>query len=139
MLVKLIIRVAIVTLSFFCLSLQAAESLSIEINKTEQRENHCRIYLFTQNSSSYAFDALKLDLVLFDQNSIIKKNMALNLAPLPNNKKSVKAFEVKNTACTELSSLLINEVIQCNASNETITDCLELMKVSSKTNISLTK
>ncbi len=116
----------------------AEGNLSIELNKNEQRGNDCRIYLYAQNNSKHAFSSLKLDLVLFNQKGIINKNMALNLAPLPIAKKSVKAFDLKNTACKQIGSILINKVMQCEADSNKLDNCLQLLSLSSKTNTRFT-
>lgn len=116
----------------------AEGNLNIELNKSEQRGNDCRIYLYAQNNSKYAFNSLKLDLVIFNQNGIINKNMALNLAPLPATKKSVKAFDLKNTACKQIGSILINKVMQCGTNSNKLDNCLQLLSLSSKTNTRFT-
>jgi len=117
----------------------AEGNLSIELNKNEQRGNDCRIYLYAQNNSKHAFSSLKLDLVVFNQDGIINKNMALNLAPLPIAKKSVKAFDLKNTTCKQIGSILINKVMQCEADPNKLDNCLQLLSLTSKTNIRFTQ
>ena len=117
----------------------AGNTINIELNKVEQRNKNCRTYLVADNNTRLAIDILRLDLVLFDSNEIIIRNMALNIAPLASAKKSVKAFDLKNTACNNIGSMLVNSVLECKSKNNTAVDCLALLRLSSKTSISLVK
>ncbi len=109
--------------------------VTIELNKVEQRDQHCRFYLMAENKLGHAIDTLKMELVLFDHDGIIKKNMALDLAPLPVAKKSVKAFQLKNTTCSDVSTLLVNRIMHCETPAGTLTECLQKLSLSSKTDI----
>ena len=117
----------------------AGNTINIELNKVEQRNKNCRTYLVADNNTRLAIDILRLDLVLFDSNEIIIRNMALNIAPLASAKKSVKAFDLQNTACNNIGSMLVNSVLECKSKNNAAVDCLALLRLSSKTSISLIK
>ena len=116
-----------------------ASTISIELNKVEQRGKSCRTYIVANNNTQRAIDILKLDLVLFDNNEIIIRNMALNIAPLASAKKSVKAFDLQNIACGSIGSMLVNNVLECKSKGSARANCLTLLKLSSKTSISLIK
>ena len=113
--------------------------VNIELNKVEQINEACRVFLVIKNNSSHDFNALKLDLVLFNQDDVIYKNMLVELAPLESEKKSVKAFDLKNYQCAHLSSLLVNKIFQCNSTTATDLDCMELINLSTKNDILITK
>lgn len=113
--------------------------ISIELNKAEQVNDACRVFLVIKNTSEHAFSSIKLDLVLFNQDDVIHKNMAMELAPLEQQRKSVKAFDLKNYQCGEVGSLLVNKVIQCNTSTNADLDCMSLINLSTKNNIQITK
>lgn len=117
----------------------AIANVNIEINKTEQKEKNCRVYLVVKNDSAFSFDTFKMDMVLFDQDDIIIKNMALNIAPLQPEKKIVKAFDLKSTKCNTVSSILVNKIMQCDAKEEKKPDCISMIKLSSKSDISISK
>ena len=72
---------------------QDQETISVELNKLEPVENGCRAYIIISNTSSTAYDAFKLDLVMFKTDGIIGRRFALNLAPLRPSKRTVKLFE----------------------------------------------
>ena len=116
-----------------------AANLLIEVNKTEQRANACRVYLYMNNLTSESIEALVLDMVSFNKDGIIEKNMAVNIAPLPVDKRSVKAFDLKDVRCDEIGSLLINKVLRCEMNSIDSSNCLSILSVSSKTSIPLNK
>ena len=113
--------------------------VNIELNKVEQINDACRVFLVIKNNSNYDFNALKPDIVLFNQDDVIHKNMAIELAPLEKKKKSVKAFDLKNYQCANLSSLLVNKFIQCDSITSNDLDCMSLIHLTTKNNILITK
>ncbi|MEM7027339.1 MAG: hypothetical protein AAF410_03825 [Pseudomonadota bacterium] len=122
-----------------CLPAIAIANVNIELNKTEQRNNSCRVYLVIKNDTDLAFNTFKMDMVLFNKEDIISKNMALNIAPLQSAKKIVKAFDVKNIKCDGIGSILINKVMECEAEPNSNSDCIAMINTSSKNNISISK
>lgn len=137
-------RILQIGLMMLCLTFVfpvAAETraLEIELNKVEQRKQTCRVYLFAQNKTQQEFTSFKLDVVLFNQNGIIQKNMAVNIAPLPVAKKIVKAFDLKNLECDSIGSLLVNRIINCETVTNDSLNCLSLLQLSSKNKIPFSK
>lgn len=112
----------------------AAESggLEIELNKLEPVAEGCRAYLVFSNHTPSAFTELKLDLVMFDTGGVIAKRMALNAAPLPADKTTVKLFDVADLACEDLGRVLLNEVIACGDDGGPRSDCAALVAPSSR-------
>src|SRR5688572_4826940 len=114
-------------------------SIAIELNKLEPQGNQCRAYLVIQNKSSTNFSELKLDLVLFQPDGVIGRRFAVELAPLKANKRTVKLFDLEGTACDQVGSFLINDVMECKAESEAVNDCLQYITASTLTNVQLTK
>ena len=114
-------------------------AVAIELNKLEANNSDCRAYFVIDNKKDTAYDALKLDLVLFKPDGVIGQRFAVELAPLKAKKRTVKLFDVANTSCDEVGSFLINDVMECKASTGDATDCLQDISVSSRTNNPLTK
>ena len=115
------------------------DSVGLELNKTEQRGQSCRVYLLIENGSGLSFETFKLEMVLFDKAGIIDKNMALDIAPLRRDKKRVTAFDVKDIQCGDMGAILVNKIMQCRAEAGGEPDCLSLLKLSTRTDIALTK
>jgi hypothetical protein len=114
-------------------------SVSVELNKLEPQGNGCRAYLVVQNDSTTAFDAFKLDIVLFGQDGIVNRRFAMDLAPLKPQKRSVKLFDLDNVACDKIGSFLINDIVECKASTGAVEDCFSGLQVKSLANVQLTK
>ena len=114
-------------------------SISIELNKLEPQGQQCRAYLVIQNKGDTNYSELKLDLVLFRPDGVIGRRFAVELAPLKANKRTVKLFDLEGTACDEVGSFLINDVMECKAESGPVTDCLQSIVTSTLTNVQLTK
>jgi hypothetical protein len=125
----------------FGLGTAAAEegNIAIELNKLEAHDNDCRAYFVIDNKNDTNYDALKLDLVLFRPDGVIGQRFAVELAPLKAKKRTVKLFDVSGTACDEVGSFLINDVMECKAGTGDVADCLQEISVSSRTNNQLNK
>jgi hypothetical protein len=114
-------------------------SLSIELNKLESQGQGCRAYFVVANKSSTAYEQLKLDLVLFRPDGVIGRRFAVDLGPLKPDKKSVKLFDIEGTACDQVGSFLINDVMECKSDTGPVADCLKDIGVSTLTNVQLNK
>ena len=114
-------------------------SIAIELNKLEPQAGQCAAYFVVTNASSKNYQEFKLDLVVFRPDGVIGHRFAIDLAPLKSNKRTVKLFELADTACDEVGSILINEAMGCNSDSELAADCLKDVIVSSLTKVPLTK
>lgn len=114
-------------------------SIAIELNKLEPQGDQCAAYFVITNISSTNYQEFKLDLVLFRRDGVINRRFAIDLAPLKANKRTVKLFELADTTCDEVGSMLINETIGCKGDSEPAVDCLKDITVSSLTQVPLTK
>ena len=108
----------------------------VELNRLEERGADCRAYLLLDNRGKTAFEAFKLDLVVFDRGGVIARRLALDVGPMRAEKKGVKVFDLAGLACPEVSSVLVNDVIECGAKDR---DCVGLMQVRSRGAVQLTK
>jgi hypothetical protein len=115
-----------------------AGALAIELNKLEPQKDSCRAYVVITNNSSTAYQALKLDLVVFQPDGVIGRRFALDLAPLLAQKRSVKLFDF-DTQCDQVGSLLINDVLECDGETGSIPNCLANITATSLTKAKLSK
>lgn len=114
-------------------------SLSAELNKLEAHGSACRAYLLLINDSGASFESLKFDLVMFDADGVITKRLAVQAAPMPVGKTSVKAFDVTEQPCAEISRILLNDVLECRDTNGSRTDCLAIVKTSTRGSVEFIK
>jgi hypothetical protein len=113
--------------------------LSVELNKLEAQDKGCRAFLVINNQSETAYKSVKLDLVMFRTDGIIGKRFAIDLAPMKANKRSVKSFDLQDTPCDQVGSLLINEVMDCASEAGPVGDCLAGLNLSSLSKVQLSK
>lgn len=106
--------------------------LAIELNKLEPRERSCLAYLVFHNQTGRQFDALQLELILFDTDGLILKRFNLDAAPVLPGKTSVKLFEIADIQCDALGRILVNEVVACRGADGPIDGCLELLRLDSR-------
>lgn len=114
-------------------------ALSVELNKLEASDKNCRAYLVINNTTDVTYDTMKLDLVMFQPDGIIGKRFVLDLAPLKAQKKTVKLFNLEDTACDKVGSLLVNEVVECKSGGEVLTDCLSRLTLTSLATVAISK
>jgi len=128
-----------------CLFLGAAPALadppklSVELNKLEAKDAGCRAYVVVQNDETTGYQTFKLDLVLFQQDGVIGRRFAMDLAPLKPQKRTVKLFDLDNISCDKIGSFLINDVVECKTDAGPVENCLAGVTVKSLTNVQLTK
>jgi hypothetical protein len=114
-------------------------SISVELNKLEPNGGNCRAYLVVENESKSGLKAFKLDLVLFQNDGVIARRFAVDLAPLRPSKRSVKLFDIDGTSCDSIGSFLVNDVLECEAESGDVGDCLAGISTSSLSQVKLTK
>ena len=115
------------------------ETISIELNKLEPQEGACRAYLVVKNSADRAIESLKLDLVMFDKGGIVAKRLAVQAAPLPVGKTSLKVFDIEGHECPDIGSILLNDVLECAPAPEAAGGCLAGIDVSGRNGLTFLK
>lgn len=98
--------------------------LILELNKLEQQEAACRLHILFKNGTHLRYEQFEIDLVFFDKNNIILKQLSIDAAPLRNNKQILKPFDIPGMSCNEIGHLLLNDVFSCKVSGEQVQDCL---------------
>jgi len=117
----------------------AAEGIGIELNRLEDQGSSCRAYLVIANPGEVAFSGFKLDLVIFDRSGTIVRRLAVDLAPLRSGKTNVKVFDIVDTGCGAIGSVLVNDVLDCRDADGNVPDCVQRVSTSSKLAVSLSK
>src|SRR5690606_31370006 len=105
----------------------AAPMVRVELNKLETVEKDCRATLVVSNSGEQAYSELRLDLVVFDKESIVAKRLIVDVAPLAAEKTSVKSFDIAGLPCNDISRVLLNDVPACGGDA-----CLGQVETSSR-------
>jgi hypothetical protein len=114
------------------------KSISVELNKLEQEGSSCRAYLVITNPGTDAFSAFTLDLIIFEGGTIARR-LAIELAPIRPTKTIVKVFDIPQTACGDIGSILVNDVMHCRDVSGDVADCVDRISTSSKLPVTLSK
>lgn len=114
-------------------------SIIVELNKTEDTDEGCRPLFLFDNQSGHQLSRFQVDLVLFDVEGVHSKQILLDMAPLYEGKKTVASFLLSNIKCDQIGSMLVNDLPDCRNSGGDPLDCLALLKVASKSDITLEK
>jgi len=104
----------------------AETTMGIQLNRTESVEGACRIYLVFENGTGRAFEAYKLDLVMFGPDGGIVQRLAVDAGPIAADKTLIKLFDVQGLGCADIDRLLLNAVIACRTAGGDSPDCTAL-------------
>ncbi|WP_440997587.1 Tat pathway signal sequence domain protein [Arhodomonas sp. SL1] len=105
--------------------------MTLQLNKLEQEGKSCLAYLVVENTAESAYDSLTLDLVMFDGDGIIARRLAVETAPLPAGKTSVKVFRIDELPCDAIGRVLLNDILACEDETGDHDDCLSRLDTES--------
>jgi hypothetical protein len=115
------------------------EAIGVELNRLDDQGGNCRVSFVIANPGTLAFSGFKLDLVVFDRSGTIARRLAADVAPLRAEKTSVKIFDIPETPCAGIGSILINDVLDCRAGDAPVADCVARIATTTKLPVSLLK
>ena len=78
-------------------------------------------------------------LCCFDSSGTIARRLAIELAPMRPAKTIVKVFDIPQTACSGIGSILVNDVMHCRDASGDLADCVDRISTSSKLPVALSK
>ena len=114
-------------------------TIGVELNRLEDQGGNCRAYLVITNPGSGEFSGFTLDLVVFDRGGTIMRRLAVEAAPLRPAKTTVKVFDIAETTCGAIGSILVNDIIHCRNPSGDVAGCIDRLSTSSKLAVSLLK
>ena len=115
------------------------ERIGIELNKLETTDEGCRSLFIFENTTDHALDRFQVDLILFDPKGVFTRQVLLDMAPLHADKKTVASFLLGQQSCTDIGSILVNDIPTCQNGTGGSLDCVALLEVSSKSDVPLEK
>lgn len=127
----------------FCMALPAmADSgrLLVELNKFEEIDTGgCRAFFLFRNQTDKSFAGFEMSLAILDTNGVIDRLLAIDAAPLPVARTTLKLFEIPEKSCAGISEILLHELTSCQPQNEDEMDCFPILDLNSKTSAALVK
>ena len=112
-------------------------ALTIELNKMEDTAQGCLSSFLFDNRTGHQLSRFQIDLVVFDPDGIAAKQMLLDMAPLYQDKKTLASFLLDETACDKIGSILVNSVPRCENGSGNEVGCIDLLEVSSRSQVPL--
>jgi hypothetical protein len=121
-----------IALSMFApVAAQAADhNIHVELNALEGTETQCRMTFVVENKSA-ALDSLRLDLVVFNTESIVYRRILTELGPVRSGRTMVKTFAIE-TKCAAVGAVLVNDISACVPGEPNA--CLDGLTLSSRVN-----
>ena len=116
---------------------QEDAALTIELNKMEDTAQGCLSSFLFDNRTGHQLSRFQIDLVVFDSDGIAAKQMLLDMAPLYEDKKTLASFLLDETACDKIGSILVNGVPRCENGSGNEVGCIDLLEVSSRSQVPL--
>jgi hypothetical protein len=113
--------------------------LGVELNRLEQLDGSCRVYLVFQNGLGTPLEALQLELVLFDDQGFIQRRLTLDAAPIAADKTSVKLFDLADTQCDEMGRILVNDLLELAGPEGELPNEVSQLELSTKLEVELFK
>jgi len=139
--IRLLAATAVIAFAAIANSANAAPGqLTVELNKFEENDDGgCRAFFLFRNETEVSFEGFEMSLAILDQDGVIDRLLSIDAAPLPVARTMLKLFEIPNTACTEISEILMHELTSCRPQNAEEMDCFPILQLISKTPAALVK
>jgi hypothetical protein len=114
--------------------------LLVELNKFEEIETGgCRAFFLFRNQTETSFAGFEMSLAILDSNGVIDRLLAIDAAPLPVARTTLKLFEIPEISCAGISEILLHDMTSCQPQNADEIDCFPILDLNSKTPAALVK
>jgi hypothetical protein len=120
---------AVLLLIISAVPASADAPIQVELNAAEGAAGKCRLSFVVENASMTPIETVKLELVLFGRDGVIRRRLLTEMGPVRDQKTVVRTFEVEGE-CTAIGSILVNDVTACAPAAPS--DCLERLALSSR-------
>ncbi|SCZ26037.1 hypothetical protein [Afifella marina] len=111
--------------------------IGVELNRLQQMDATCRLSLVFTNRLDVTIDQLELETVLFDPDGGAMRFLVLKSQPLIPGKIRVSQYDLADTQCSDVGSVLINDVVGCKGEGLGPATCLAKLAPSSRTDAAL--
>jgi hypothetical protein len=126
-------RVAVASIALSVLASVAAaadHNVRVELNALDGTETQCRMTFVIENKSA-ALESLRLDLVVFNTESIVYRRLITEMGPVRAGRTMVKTFAIE-TKCAQVGAVLVNDVSACAPGDTNA--CLDGLELTSRVN-----
>jgi hypothetical protein len=129
---EVVMRLAAISIALGVLisgaAIAAEHNIKVELNTMESASSQCRLTFVIENKSA-ALDSFKLDLVVFNTESIVYRRLLTEMGPVRAGRTIVKTFAIE-TKCEQVGSVLVNDISACVPGEPNA--CLEGLTLTSR-------
>lgn len=104
-----------------------ARSLELALNTLAPVEKGCRLSFVVRNGMAAEIEALSLEIAVFGAGGGLENMVRLNFGVLIDGKTRVRQFDLSDTPCEAIGSVLVNDVAACSGEGIEPLDCLRAM------------
>jgi len=108
---------------------RAEDMARLELNTVDNANNRCSLTFLIENKTDRGIDSLKLDLALFNLESVIQRRMVTEMGPVRAKRTNVRTFATDGD-CGQIGAILVNDVTACAPLEPTA--CLDGLALSSR-------
>jgi hypothetical protein len=106
----------------------AEQNVRVELNTMESTDTQCRMTFVVENKSA-SLDSLKLDLVVFNTESIVYRRLLTEMGPVRSGRTIVKTYAI-DTKCAQVGAVLVNDIAACTPGDTNA--CLDGLNLTSR-------
>ena len=114
---------------------ETGRAINIELNRAQEKGAACRLSFVFTNGIGQPVEKLAIETVLFNTKGQVERFVVLRSRPLPKDKIRAQQFDVSGLKCGNLGRILLNDVKTCAIPKIDLTDCLGLIRVSSRAGV----
>lgn len=117
--------------------------LGVELNKLEDGEaGACRAFFLFRNEAGVGLEGFEMSLAILDGGGVIDRLLTIDAAPVPAGRTTLRLFDIPETACAEVSQIILHDVPVCEAEGPEGAeppDCYAMMDLASRADAALVR
>lgn len=114
---------------------QTPGPFTLELNNTSDIEQSCRLTYVATNDMGMDLSGASYEVAVFDAEGTVERLLILQFGALEDGRTKVVQFDLADTACSNISRLLVNSVAECTAADGSEPDCLGALETTSRSEI----
>lgn len=116
----------------------AKEEIYLELNNLQPIDSGgCRLTFIARNGRAEPIESLGVEVVVFDAEQRVDQFLVLEFSRLMSGKTKAAQFDLANRPCTEISKVLVNDILNCGPVPADGRSCTELARLENRTDIEL--
>lgn len=114
--------------------------LLVELNKLEAGDDGgCRSFFLFRNGLDYGLDGFEMSLAVLDPDGVIDRLLTIDAAPVPAQRTTLRLFDIPETACADVSEIILHDIPVCSADNGQPTECFDVIELRSRAEAALVR